>query len=49
MLKMDVDVSSFEGTPEYIYTDSVVISSKKLPCLRPLRPIFESEERMSGR
>ena len=46
---MCINVPSFEGMLEYIYTDWVVISSKKLPCLRPLRPIFESEERMSGR
>ena len=47
-MKMDVNVSSFEGMHEYKYTNFVVISSKKLRCLRPLRPIFESEERMSG-
>ena len=49
MVKIDVDVSSFEGTHEYIYKDSVVISLKKLLRLRPSRPIFESEERMSRR
>ena len=44
---MDVNVSSFEGMHEYIYTKFVVISSKKLSCLKPLRLIFESEERIS--
>ena len=41
---MDVTMSSFVGIHEYIY---VIIKSKKLLCLWPLRYVLESEEPIS--
>ena len=39
VVKKDFDIILFEGMHEYIYTDFVVIDSKKLLCRRPLRLI----------
>ena len=48
-MKMDSNISSSAGMHKYIYPDFLLISSKKPPCPKPLRPIFESEERISER